>query len=125
MNCGNCGAQVLSDAEFCHKCGASLSGGIKSHSTKYETCEIEPKHVGGFLFSDKYKFVATAIGPSGLYTIAESPAVGGGASDSQLESIVGALVRQLTESGWEPTGRGHGKGKFNYTFRRSIEEAQR
>ena len=120
MNCRYCGSQLPEDDEFCHKGGRRQFGENESVATAYETCEIEPKNVGGSLFFGRHRFVATAIGPAGVYQIVESPIVSDGTSDEKLESIVADMVRQLTEAGWEPTGRGHDKGIYNYTFRRAI-----
>lgn len=120
MFCINCGTQLPEEANFCWKCGRSQKPGVQTEEPKWETCEIEPEQENAGLLrtmfslqTDRYNYVAKAVGPKGIYMVAETGFV------DNHEKAVQTLVSQLVQQGWESMGKG--ERWYSYKFRRRVQ----
>lgn len=141
VQCVQCGAELLSNANFCHVCGKSKHGlarTLKPSNAKFcyvcgnrltanipepawEYCEIGYELVG--FLGTSHRFTAKAIGPGGSY-IAAAPSVTISTNfphpavkkDVQACDVMkGGLIADR----WEPIAE-HGTEWFNYKFRRRV-----
>ncbi|WP_220211026.1 zinc ribbon domain-containing protein [Reticulibacter mediterranei] len=140
-SCTQCGAELLSTANFCHVCGTRRLGSagtlkpdnanfchvcgirITANATEsvWEHCQIEYELVGALGFS--HRFIAKALGPRGPY-MATDPSVTistnfphpGVKKDVQACDTMKA---RLLADRWEPLAE-QGPEWFNYKFRRRV-----
>lgn len=120
MYCVSCGTQLPDEANFCLKCGKPQKPDVRADEPQWELCEITLEVVTSGFFADiKYKYVAKAVGPNGIYMVGETPLIKQNANKQQ-EKAVDTLVTQLTRTNWEATGKG--EGQYNYKFRRRVKQ---
>ena len=103
VNCSKCGREVTGSANFCPSCGTLL----KEIGTLMDKCEIacESGH------SSKVRFIAKAIGPSGMKVVAKTKdfdSLGYQANilDIDASNALVRLVNHLIETGWSLTESG-------------------
>jgi hypothetical protein len=133
MFCGNCGTQIPDEANFCWKCGKSVTEGVTTEAAevRWESAEIGYEHVSPKsaldYFLNKYHgyFTAKAIGLNGVYDAGKTPTfiTPRGEPDSHdYEAVqsVNNLIAQLARDGWEPVET-KGSQWYNYKFRRRAK----
>jgi hypothetical protein len=137
MFCINCGTQLPDEAKFCWKCGTPQKSSVQADELKWETCEIVWKMTSGALglilgpiAGVKGYFWAKAIGPSGVYVAGKSQTIwvgnfytGGPLPRERNQAHFAAhnaLVAQLVNDGWEPTGD-KGAEWWSNRFRRRVK----
>jgi len=124
MFCEKCGTEVPDDANFCHKCGASIAGERATEEARYEICQIEYETRG--LAGMDFKLWASAIGPNGTYTAAKTTWKDGlfhlYCPDGGCRRCLRArdrLVQELVDDGWQPVEE-RGKNWWQLRFRRKV-----
>lgn len=126
MHCSNCGTQLPSNANFCFVCGQAVNKNVVSSiHPVYETCEIVQRtsSMGGLFSKSKFKFVAKAIGPKGVYDAATSkvelPYLG---YDGRFYQVLESFIGELTADGWEYVGIYDEDNKeYAKRFRRRVQ----
>jgi hypothetical protein len=128
MFCPKCGTTIQDDANFCYKCGASITPQGKAEPSQYEVCQIEyeDKSSMGGLFGSTFIFWADAVGLKGNYSAASltwnDRAIHTAYPDSGCNKCQQAhrqLIQQLVEDGWQPSEE-RGRGWWQLRFRRQI-----
>jgi hypothetical protein len=134
MFCPKCGKELPDDANFCMKCGRALHSDVKSvqEADRWETCEIKWRSIkahGLFGGGAKVVFFGEAIGPKGQYNAGESPVFPGwGGYYSNLDSedangALNALVKKLSQDGWEYVGIYDNDVSYARKFRRRVRSS--
>lgn len=125
MFCSNCGTHLPDNANFCSSCGKALKDTLPQTVSSYETCEIVRRTTnrGGIFREPKFRFVAEAIGPNGVYDAAISKTeLRYDWYDREFYQTLESFIGELTADGWEYVGTyDDSKKDFAKRFRRKIQ----
>lgn len=125
MFCVNCGTQIPDAARFCGRCGAPQPRPDPRAPT-WEICEIAwRRRTHRVIFDDDCEFWAAANGADGPYSAGVSPRWGlfvppPSPADPATAAAHRALVEELIQEGWQPTGE-RGDSWWTLRFRRPVE----